>query len=79
MKYVVTMPVETKVAMVIEADTEEQAADEAERLAKADQGEFLFEYLDPREFIEFSVCPTVDEITDAAELGYENSRPANRP
>ena len=78
MKYIVTMPVETEVAMVIDAVNEEQAEAEALRLAASGNGEFLNQFLDPREFVEFTVCPTVNEIRDAAALGYGDALAANR-
>lgn len=78
MKYIVTMEVETKVAMIIEADSEEAAAQEAERLAKEDKGEFLNEFMDPREFIEFPLMAVAGEIHDAAQMGYADRRAANQ-
>ncbi|MFV1644952.1 hypothetical protein VWZ82_13090 [Phaeobacter sp. JH20_41] len=81
MKYVVTMRVETKAALVIEADNEEHARDEAMKIAKAGGEETLDAFVDPRDFVEFDWSSDVDEIQTAESVGWDkpNVRAVNVP
>ena len=77
MKFIVTMPATTKVAMLIEAENEDAAEAEAIRLVRAGREDLLVDYLDPAEFVE--VDESVDETVVAAPLGYADRRAANEP
>lgn len=72
MKYIVTFPVETKVAMLVEASSEDEATDIAETFVEEGREELLLEYLDPIEHIVFSSLARAEQVEAAEPHGYEN-------
>lgn len=71
-KYIVTLSARTKVAALIEADSEDQASELADKLAKEGRLDTLDEYLNPAEFVEIDWACDVENVQLAAPLGYEN-------
>lgn len=76
-KYMVTLSAQTQVAALVEADSEDQAGEVAEKLAKTGRLDTFDEYLNPAEFVEIDWRSDVVEVQDAETLGYADAKVFN--
>lgn len=77
-KYIVTLTAETKIAALVEAESEVAAEHVAEKLAEAGQLETLNEYLSPSEFVEIDWRCKAEGAITAKSAGYDDRTVINK-